>query len=152
MIQFKNVEFTPRTPETYDYHCSLLSGPLGSESSTIYGVTTESPLNDIKHFHVIGQLPQDVLLEGVIPDELRLVLSDHITVKRLYTLDTLNERIACFCYAPQESSDKPTMITLNGLRGESSLKQSCKLHKCKWLWEFLTNYCVYFSFTDVGFG
>ena len=28
-IQFKAKDFTPRTPETYDYHCSLLNGPLG---------------------------------------------------------------------------------------------------------------------------
>ena len=130
ILQFKNADFTPRTTETYDYHCTLLTGPLESESSTTYGINAESPLNDIKHFHVIGQLPQDimhVLLEGVIPDELRLMLRDHITVKQLYTLDTLNERIACFCYAPQEASDKPTLITSNSLRGESTLKQSCKL-------------------------
>ena len=36
ILQFKNADFTPRTPETYDYHCTLLTE---SESSTTYGIT-----------------------------------------------------------------------------------------------------------------
>ena len=38
-IQFKAKDFTPRTPETYDYHCSLLNGPLGRENAKTYGIT-----------------------------------------------------------------------------------------------------------------
>lgn len=68
-----------------------------------------------------------VLLEGVVPNEVQLLLYDHIIVKKLYTLGRLNERIACFSYASCEASDKPTIITANALKGESTLKQSCKL-------------------------
>ena len=103
---------------------------MGSENSVTYGVTGKSPLNDIQHFHVACQLPQDVmhvLLEGVVPNEVQLMLYDHIIVKKLYTLGRLNERIACFSYASYEASDKPTIITANALKGESTLKQSCKL-------------------------
>ena len=93
-------------------------------------MTGQSPLNDIQHFHVVGQLPQDVmhvLLEGVIPNEVQLMLYDHVIIKKLYTLERLNERIACFSYAPVEAADKPTLITTSALKGESTLKQSCKL-------------------------
>ena len=94
-------------------HISIVSGPLGSENSTTYGVTGQSPLNDILHFHIVGQLPQDVmhiLLEGVVPNEVQLLLYDHVITKKLYTLERLNEQIACFSYGPAEATDKPTLI------------------------------------------
>lgn len=50
LLQSKAGEFTPRTPETYDYHCSLLDGPLGEESSTTYGINYRSCLNDLEIF------------------------------------------------------------------------------------------------------
>lgn len=72
-LQFKARDFTVRTPQTYEYHCALLDGPLSYEDSVTYGVNAMSPLNDIDNFHVVNQLPQDImhiLLEGVISYEL----------------------------------------------------------------------------------
>lgn len=66
-----------RTPETYNYHFALLDGPLSYEDSVTYGVNFYSPLNDLDTFHVVNQLPQDImhiLLEGVIPYELSCCL------------------------------------------------------------------------------
>lgn len=125
-MQFKSCNFVPRTTETYDYHCSLLNGPLAAEDSTTYGVTGKSILNDIAYFHAVTQLPQDimhVLLEGVIPYEVRLMLKTFITGEKLFTLETLNDRISCFCYSQQEATDKPSSITIYSL---SCLKQSGK--------------------------
>ena len=69
--QFREQQFVPRTKEAYDYHCSLLDGPMSSSESVTYGVNQRSVLNDLFSFHVAdGQLPQDVmhiLLEGVLP-------------------------------------------------------------------------------------
>ena len=60
-------------PQSYDYHCTLLSGPLADQDSTTYGINNRSPLNDLKHFHAANfQLPQDIMhivLEGVVPYE-----------------------------------------------------------------------------------
>lgn len=54
-MQFKSSQFVPRTPETYDYHCSLLCGAFAKENSTTYGVNYVSPLNKICNFHVVRQ-------------------------------------------------------------------------------------------------
>lgn len=124
LIQFKSSNFTPRSPETYDYHCSLLLGPLASTHSTTYGTTGSSVLNDISHFHVVTQLPQDimhVLLEGVVPYEVRLMLKTFITEDELLTLDMLNERISYFCYSSSEAADKPSAFTIHSF---TSLRQS----------------------------
>ena len=55
-----------------------MNGPLAEQDSVTYGVNFTSPLNDLKYFHVANfQLPQDimhVMLEGVIPYEMKLML------------------------------------------------------------------------------
>ena len=96
LAQFKARDFTLRTPESYDYHCSLLDVPLCNEDSVTYGVNYSSTLNHIDNFHVVTQLPQDimhVLLEGVIPYELKLMLACFIMDEKYFTCVQLNERI-----------------------------------------------------------
>lgn len=60
-----------RSPANYDYHCSLLSGPLAEADSVTYGVNYKSSLNGLEEFHVCNsQFPQDlmhIMLKGVIP-------------------------------------------------------------------------------------
>lgn len=116
VLQFKAKDFTPRTPESYNYHCSLLDGLLADEDSVTYGVLYASPLNEIDHFHVIGQLPQDimhVLLEGVIPYEVTLMLRDFVIDRKYLTPTRLNDRIACFSFTGQEAKDKPSPIVFS---------------------------------------
>ena len=70
VFQFRSEDCTPRTPESYNYDCSLLDGPLYRENSITYGIKFCSPLNELNNFHVVDQLPQDImhiLLEGVLP-------------------------------------------------------------------------------------
>ena len=108
----------------------MLIGPLQQEDSTTYGITDKSILNDIDSFHVINQLPQDimhVLLEGVVPHELQLMLYDYVIERKFFTLEKLNERIASFCYSFDEARDRPTPITHQAITKESSMRQSCKL-------------------------
>ena len=112
-VQIKASDFTQWTPETYDYHCSLCDGPLAKEFSTMYGVTSESPLNELDHFHVVDQLPQDimhVLLEGVIPYELTLILVYFVTGRRYFSIIQLSDCITKFSFAHQEAKDKPSPI------------------------------------------
>ena len=53
-------DFVLRMPRSYDYHCSLLSGPLAEADLVTYGVNYESALNK-QDFHVgNNQLPQDI--------------------------------------------------------------------------------------------
>lgn len=129
-IQFSAKDFIPRTCETYDYHCSLLHGPLWNEHSTTYGINFSSTLNNLDHFHVINQLPQDImhcLLEGVIPYELVLLLNDYIVQRKLFTCDQLNDCIACFSYSNQEAKDKPSAICPQSFSSKgSTISQTCK--------------------------
>lgn len=115
-----------RTPESYDYHCSLLGGDLDKENSITYGIRCRSALNRINDFHVVDHLPQDimhVLFEGVVPYELSLLLTDFVNVCRYFTVDKLNDRMACFSYTNEEARDTPSPINAQKL---NHLSQSCK--------------------------
>lgn len=79
-----------------------------------------------------GQLPQDVmhlLLEGVIPYELKLMLHEFTTVKKYIELNYLNDKISCFVYSPEEAMDKPPPIKPNDLttKGKISMAGMCSL-------------------------
>lgn len=80
---------------------------------------------------MINQLPQDVmhvLLEGVIPYELSMMLYNFISEEKYFTLDTLNDRIACFSYSSQELKDKPSHIKPQVVTStRATVAQSCKL-------------------------
>ena len=124
MVDIKN--FVLRSKDSYDYHCSLLDGPLSESDSVTYGINYSSALNELFGFHVAsGQLPQDVmhlLLEEVVPYEIKLMLKDFITIKKYFDLDFLNDRIVSFTYSPEEAKDKPPPIrTLDVTNGKISM-------------------------------
>ena len=102
----------------YDYHCSLLEGPLARENSTTYGVNCCSPLNNIDYFHVANsQLPQDVmhvLLEGVLSRETQMLLDSFVNMKRYFTVEFLNARIKYFTYGHTETRNKPPQPFTSG--------------------------------------
>ena len=76
-----------------------------------YGINHRSELNKIQGFHVANsQLPQDVmhiLLEGVIPSEIKLLLCNLVFTQRMFSLTFLNERIQSFTYGSSEVKNKP---------------------------------------------
>ena len=92
---------------------------MSSSDSVTYGVNQRSTLNDLFGFHVAdGQLSQDImhiLLEGVLPYELKLMLNDFINVKQYLDLEFLNDRVFCFTYSPEEAKDKPPPIKVQDL-------------------------------------
>lgn len=108
----------------------LLDGPLYKETSITYGINYNSPLNQLKGFHVVDQLPQDimhVLFEGVIPYELSLMLTKFITDQKYFSLERLNDRIACYAYSTQEAKDIPSPVKAQtSTSGGITLAQSCK--------------------------
>ena len=77
-FRFTEDDFLLRTAHSYNYQVSLLNGPMAKEISITYGITCNSPLNQIDNFHVTNsQLPQDVmhvLLEGMLPLETKLMI------------------------------------------------------------------------------
>ena len=84
MLIFSSTKKT--TSCEHQHHISLLNGPLAEADSTTYGVCYNSPLNDIKYFHVANsmQMPQDVmhvLFEGVLSMELQMLITSYIKKK-----------------------------------------------------------------------
>ena len=85
--------FLLRTAHSYNYQVSLLNGPMAKENSITYGITCNSPLNQIDVTN--SQLPQDVmhvLLEGMLPLETKLM----ILALGFFTLHTFNQRCKYF--------------------------------------------------------
>ena len=82
--QFRHHLIFSHSPELHEYHCSLIRGCLADFNSTTYGVNYRSSLNEISLFNVADwQLPQvvmHVLLEGVLPLELKLLLDYLISI------------------------------------------------------------------------
>ena len=121
--QFRERDFVARTPQSYDYHCLLLSGPLAKQDSITYGITFASPLS---YFHVANfQLAQDIMhimLECVVPYELKLMLTEFINNESYFTLSHLNDRIECFPNSPEEVADKPPPLKSQVLVPLSSSK------------------------------
>lgn len=115
-----------------EYHCSLLDGHMSESDSVTYGINYRSPLNDLYGFHVAdGQLPQDImhlLLEGVIPYELKLMLHDFTAVKKYFTVDDLNNRIRSFNYSPEEAKDKPPPIKAHDLTANGKISMAGMLN------------------------
>ena len=68
-----------------------------------------------------------VLLEGVLPYEVKLLLQELILKKKYFTLEYLNAQIQAFGYSPEEARDKPPSIKQNSLTddGRISMKGMC---------------------------
>lgn len=78
-----------------------------------YGVKGECVLTDgLEHFHVVRWYPPDILhdlLEGIVPVELSLCISDMIS-KMHFTIETLNHAMKTFEYAFHDKTDQPQLI------------------------------------------
>ena len=114
----------------------MLDGPLFQQDSITYGVNFASPLNDITGFHVVDQMPQDmmhVLFEGVIPYELTLLLRYFVTEKKLFTLQELNDYIECYSYSPLELNDRPSPIRPQVFLTGATVSQTCKQYACMYI-------------------
>lgn len=110
-LQFTEEGLILRNQMNYDYHCSLITGPLASAESVTYGINYRSSLNDINGFHVASfQMPQDImhiLFEGVLHKEILLMLNIFLYTEKYFTLETLNERIENFAYGRLECRNRP---------------------------------------------
>ena len=109
---FVGCAFQPRTPGNHKLHCDLLNGALPEHHSVTYGVNRRSKLDDIPVFFVVRNLPHDVmhdLLEGIVHDELTLLLNHCISCK-YFSVSKVNECIVSFDYGYSVSANKPAAI------------------------------------------
>ena len=99
------------------------------------GINKKSCLCDIPHFNLLDSFVQDpmhLLLEGVIPYELKLFLYFCIFDAKYFTCDWLNVQLESFQYTYLES-DRPQLIQRADLMSDKKLKQtsSAVLTLCK---------------------
>lgn len=127
-FQFRESQVQLRTRETHAYHAASLGGLLHEHTATTYGVTSRSILNHSRYFHVVDGLSPDIMhdvLEGTLQLSLKQLLLYLTEEKKLFAVDTLNERIHRFNYGPQ-ATNKPVPIKATSLTSSDAckLKQS----------------------------
>jgi len=91
-----------------------------------WGINGTSCLMDIPHFDVctcIVQDPMHLLLEGLIPYELKLLVHYCIFDHHYFTIDWLNSQLNSFQYTYLEN-DKPELFLKSDVLSESKLKQT----------------------------
>ncbi|KAL2101492.1 hypothetical protein ACEWY4_003253 [Coilia grayii] len=104
--------FTLRTPELFDEAVNVLNT---TDASCIDGLKRDCPLRRLAHFHPVKGFPPDFLhdvLEGIVPVELCICLSDLIA-KKYFTLNELNDRIASFPFQFSDKTNRPQKIQTN---------------------------------------
>ncbi|XP_065655080.1 uncharacterized protein LOC136081591 [Hydra vulgaris] len=91
---------------------------------TDFGIKVISILKELKYYHMAkndtGDIMHDIL-EGIAPLEIKLVLYIFIYVQHLFDLNLLNNRLRHFPYGLTLQDKKPSLITENRLKDNSSL-------------------------------
>lgn len=108
--QVKDGSFTLRTRASVDENVLALS--RDKKLKSVVGVKANCVLNNLKHFHSATGFPPDVLhdlLEGVVPVELSLCLTDLIG-RGCFSLDDLNYAIQNFPYRFKDKTNRPQKI------------------------------------------
>lgn len=106
---FLESDFELRTRGLHQHHLQNLTD---SASSTQFGINRPSELDNIPTFSVAENLPHDImhdLLEGVVPCELKLLLTQLVNAK-YFTIATFNDRLRRFDFGYTERSDIPSEL------------------------------------------
>lgn len=104
--------FTLRTPTLFDEAVNVLKT---TDASCVDGLKKDCPLRRLAHFHPAKGFPPDFLhdlLEGIVPVELCMCLSDLIA-KKYFTLNDLNERIGSFPFQFYDKTNRPQTVPAN---------------------------------------
>lgn len=127
---FVSTSFQIRNQQEHDDRLSILA-EVSPEArkywSSYYGINGVSVLQNVPHFSVTKCIlhdPMHVLLEGVVRQELRLLLCALVDVKKYFTLSTLNMRISQFEYSDTARLDKPQPIERHHLQKDSTFAQT----------------------------
>jgi len=103
---------------------ALLSRDALKYWSKHWGINTYSLFCDVPHFDLCVALVQDpmhLLLEGVLPYELKLLLTFCVCDQKLFSFEWLNTQLSSFCYG---ELDKPEPIQKLDVLSVSKIKQT----------------------------
>ncbi|XP_063967064.1 uncharacterized protein LOC135156960 [Lytechinus pictus] len=129
--EFVDSNFRKRDEEEHKRRCDALESPLSKEAKTYWskewGVNTRSCLSEIPDFKLCSGFVQDpmhILLEGLVPYELKLLLTDFVKESKYFTLKWLNFKILSFPYTYLECAARPEIIDANSLKDKGRIKQT----------------------------
>ncbi len=121
---FKESDYELRTPVKHS--AQLKEMETDSTKSVEYGINCASALDQIPHFSVVKSLPHDImhdLLEGIVPYEMKLLLT-YLSVSKLVSIATLNDRLSRFDFGYTETSDIPSPIDIKIVKNDKKIRQS----------------------------
>jgi len=128
-VNFTANSFCERTLAEHMKRCTdleCLSKDAVKYWSREWGINAKSCLCNIPHFDLCMSFVQDpmhLLLEGVIPYELKLFLCFAVFDAKYFTVEWLNVQLLSFSYTYLET-DKPEPILRGDLLSEGKLKQT----------------------------
>lgn len=128
-VQFTESNLQLRTRTTYASHVADLNdASLRKHIATTYGITNDSILNNSRYFHVVEGIVPDIMhdmLEGTLLVTLKCLFCYLIQDQKLFSLKTLNERIASFHFGQADVLNKPSEISRSSFNSSSdTLRQS----------------------------
>jgi len=117
-----------RTPESYDRQVQRVLTDRSFQS--VYGLKSNSCLNNVPHFHVTQAMPSDVMhdmLEGVLCDVVECVVG-HFIAAGIITLDYVNAQIDNFPYHGCDKQNRPDVVPPGNFRcRQTAAKNRCFL-------------------------
>ena len=123
--------YTLRTKEGYDNIVQLvIEFP---NLSSVYGIKSNSCLNQLQHFHVVNGLPPDLghdLLEGFAKDILNIVIFRCLQ-QNYFTIDDLNNVILSFSYSDIDKKNNPQVIKTTSFANLNIKQTACEM------WNFM---------------
>ena len=129
---FLEEDFVLRDTDTYTGHVEESLHNVAAVSDN--GVKRDSILNSLGYFHVATNIAPDImhdLLEGIIPMEVKLVLSRFIYDDHFFTLHKVNAFLSSHNYGYCDKKNKPSQILESTLKGkDNSLKQHASQMWC----------------------
>ncbi len=124
---FLESDYELRTPEKHATQLKKLEESYAI-NSTQFGINGPSELDKIQYFSVTQNIPHDVmhdLLEGVVPLEMKLLLTYLVDDAKCFSIATLNDRLSQFDFGYSEKSDTPTEIDIRVVKNaDTKIRES----------------------------
>ena len=119
--------YTLCTKEGYDNIVQLVTE--FPNLSSVYGIKSNSCLNQLQHFHVVNGLPPDLghdLLEDFAKDVLNIVIVRCLQ-QNYFTIDDLNNVILSFSYSDIDKKNKPQVIKTTSVANLNIKQTACEM-------------------------
>ena len=129
--KFLEKDFQSRDELEHRVRCNDLQDDLSKAArkywSREWGINGRSCLHQLSHVKLCSVFvhdPMHIFLEGLIPHELKYMLTDFIWNSRYFTLQWFNARLQSFPYSYLEADSRPESLDKEHIMGDGKLKQT----------------------------